>query len=140
MLREHAHTRGKALITSTCLWSTGPGGGDAPPWYTQLGTIATSSERSHRHSCCGKMSVRLSTRAIPSASRSACVWRDISSWLARMRSERFIASVHIMSPKRFGGRPWFGSSPPQTAGVVPATYSPSPSLHGMGSGGAFSGT
>jgi hypothetical protein len=70
-----------------------------------------NSERSHRQSNCGTMSVLLSTRATAIASRSACSCAPIRSRLARNLEERRNAWVAGMLPRGFLPSPWLSSSP-----------------------------
>ena len=113
------------------------------PGKVHDGTKSTSSERSHTQSNWGNTSVRLSTTASASASRSACSCRRISSMFARSRADRSSASAAGRSPAGFGRRSvCFGSSPPHGNGTVgaPGWYSPSPAAHGAGSAGGFGGS
>eukprot|EP00966_Prymnesium_polylepis_P253903 5868383-Prymnesium_polylepis.2 len=64
-----------SLWLSVTKWSehlNGTGSRGGVPGVRQLGTTSVSSERSHKQSKCGMMSVRLRTRTTASASRSAC--------------------------------------------------------------------
>lgn len=60
-----------------------------------------NSDRSHKQSNCGTMSVLLSTRATAIASRSACSCAPISSRLARNREDRRKAWLAGMLPGGF---------------------------------------
>jgi hypothetical protein len=86
------------------LWGAMAGLSCGPDTRTKLAAARTSvsSERSQRQSKCGKMSERLRTRAIASASRRACTWwgwgraeRDCTACMATHRAR---ACMFTMRP------------------------------------------